>query len=705
MNDSSAFGSRTAYLVFGLAIFLNLSACHPLASVSIADESVPSAEGAGATAETSTIDSEQLPPVDPAVASPQGRSEGLVQSFEKWLDDKSGVAVQVIASVLFWEFTGRQDVTTAVEDLQISETELPQLVQQVSERLSASGQTPVAWNRELMQSNLNAEDLSRFEAAISSIVERLRPGVESLAEELNVEEANLTLTVPEGSMTPEAASLVAESLNSAYTVSPLRNLSIKFSDSESSSSSTSLQGIRSGIPIVVAWLAAGALFFTLRMGFINVRGFWHAIRVTAGRYDDPSDAGEVSHFQALSAALSATVGLGNIGGVAIAIGTGGPGATFWMIVAGFLGMSAKFAECTLGQKYREVRPDGRIMGGAMFYLSKGLAEMNLGALGKLLGVLFAVLCIGASFGGGNAFQVNQAISTVQNTFPVLDNVLAKFCVGVVMAILVGIVIIGGIRRIASTAEKIVPLMCGIYVAACLYILLRHSSEVPAAISLIMSEAFTPRAGYGGFLGVLILGFRRAAFSNEAGVGSAAIAHSAAKTDYPVREGIVALLEPFIDTVVVCTMTALVIVITGAYDLSNPMFAPYIIGNKGAALTSVAMRQEISWFPYVLSCAVLLFAYSTMISWSYYGERCWAYLFGDRTSLIYKCLFILCVVVGAMMNATNVLDLSDLMILGMAFPNVLGVVLLSGKLKRDLDDYWAKLKSGDLDREAESYRVN
>ncbi len=451
------------------------------------------------------------------------------------------------------------------------------------------------------------------------------------------------------------------------------------------------------VPFVVLWLVLGAVFFTLRMGFINFRAFGHAIQIIRGKYDDPEDAGEVSHFQALSAALSATVGLGNIAGVAIAVMAGGPGATFWMIVAGLLGMTSKFAECTLGQKYRTVRPDGRIMGGAMHYLSRGLAEIqiggrNLAGLGKVLGVLFAVLCVCALFGGGNAFQVNQSLNAVQETVPVLKNY--RWIYGLIMAVAVGTVILGGIRRIAATAEKIVPFMCGIYVLACLWILLKNFLQIPAALEQIVTEAFTPKAAYGGFLGVLVLGFKRAAFSNEAGVGSAAIAHSAAKTDYPVREGIVALMEPFIDTVVICTMTALVIVVTGAYaDPANAHFGP---DDNGAGLTSAAMQQQISWFPYVLSVAVILFAYSTMISWSYYGERCWVYLFGDNSSLAYRIVFLVFVFLGSIVSASNVLGLSDLMILGMAFPNILGVVLLSGKIKADLDDYWRRYKAGEFE---------
>ena len=445
------------------------------------------------------------------------------------------------------------------------------------------------------------------------------------------------------------------------------------------------------VPLAVAILVLGAIFFTLRMGFIQLRAFVHAIRITAGRYDNPDDEGEVSHFQALTAALSATVGLGNIGGVAIAIGTGGPGATFWMIVAGFFGMASKFTECTLGQLYRETRPDGRVMGGAMHYLSKGFQEMGLGALGKVLAVFFAIVCIGASLGGGNTFQVNQSLGALQLTVPFLADY--PWVYGVVMAGLVAVVILGGLRRIAVTAEKIVPLMCAIYVLGAVYVLIANASAVPAAFGSILSSAFTMKAGFGGFLGVLVIGFQRAAFSNEAGIGSAAIAHSAAKTPFAVREGIVALLEPFIDTIIVCTMTALVIVITGAWN--NPDYAHHVAANEGAALTSKAMGQVISWFPYVLSVAVLLFAFSTMISWSYYGERCWAYLFGDGSSVVYRWIFIVFVFLGSVITATNILDFGDLLIFGMVFPNIFGVLLLSGRVKTKLDEYMAKLDADEF----------
>jgi len=451
------------------------------------------------------------------------------------------------------------------------------------------------------------------------------------------------------------------------------------------------------VPLVVVWLFGGAIFFTLRMGFINVRGFWHAIRVTRGDYDNPDDAGEVSHFQALASALSATVGLGNIAGVAIAVATGGPGAIFWLILGGLLGMSTKFSECSLGQMYRKVDRDGTVSGGPMHYLRDGLADLGLPRTGVVLATLFAVVCMGGSFGGGCVFQVSQSLEAVRAELLEYDiTLLADYpwIYGVVLIVLVGVVIIGGIRRIAATAEKIVPLMCSVYVLASLYILAVNYSLIVPAIGLIFEGAFSPEAIYGGFLGVMVIGIRRAAFSNEAGLGSASIAHAAAKTDEPVSEGIVALLEPFIDTVVVCTMTGLVIVVTGVYN--NAEFAEYIANDKGAPLTAEAFRTAVPWFPWILAAAVCLFAYSTLISWSYYGERCWSHLFGRRTALIYKFIFLGFVLIGSIVTATNLLNFSDLMILSMAFPNILGVVLLSGRIRRALDDYWRRLKAGELE---------
>ena len=450
------------------------------------------------------------------------------------------------------------------------------------------------------------------------------------------------------------------------------------------------------VPLVVLWLVLGAVFFTFRYRFPNVRALGHAVKVTRGDFDDDEHEGEVSHFQALSSALSATVGLGNIAGVAVAVGAGGPGAVFWMVVAAFFGMCSKFSECTLGQLYREKDSKGNVSGGPMRYLEKGLTEMGMKPFGKALAILFAIMCIGGSFGGGNMFQANQSAAQIAGIAPMFGEPLGKLAYGIALALFVGAVIIGGIKRIGKVAGYIVPFMCGVYVLAGLAVLLFNVGELGGAFGKIFSEAFSPRAVGGGFLGVLMIGFQRAAFSNEAGVGSASIAHSAASTDEPVREGIVALLEPFIDTIIVCTMTGLVVVITGAYQENV----------EGVEMTSRAFNTVLPGFKYVLTVAVVLFAFSTMISWSYYGERCWTYLFGTGSSMVYKVLFLIFVVLGAMLELGNVITFSDLMVLGMAFPNILGMYFLSGKVKRAFDEYWKRLKDGefqskrDLDVKAE-----
>lgn len=442
-------------------------------------------------------------------------------------------------------------------------------------------------------------------------------------------------------------------------------------------------------PLTVAWLITGAVIFSIYFRFINFRLFKHAINIVRGKYDRKSSEGDISHFKALTTALSATVGLGNIAGVAIAITLGGPGATLWMIIAGLLGMNSKFAECSLAMLYREKRADGYMRGGPMDYLSKGLAELGMAKFGKFLAILFAILTIGGSFGGGSSFQVNQSLEAVAESFPFFAE--HRWVYGLIMAILTGVVIIGGIQRIAGVAEKIVPLMCGIYICACLYILFLFAGQIPATILLIFKSAFSFNATYGGFIGVLVTGFKRAAFSNEAGVGSAAIAHSAAKAEYPIQEGIVALLEPFIDTVVICTLTALVIIITGSYN--NPEYADLIAKSQGAALTSRAIGGIIYWFPYVLAVSVWLFAYSTIISWSYYGERCFSYIFGEKYAIIYKILLCIGVFLGSITTSTNVLEFGDLMILGMAFPNILGVYFLLPRIRKELNEYLDKIKNG------------
>ena len=453
------------------------------------------------------------------------------------------------------------------------------------------------------------------------------------------------------------------------------------------------QPMKTKIPLVVIWLIFGALFFTIKMKFINITGFRHAVELVQGKFDNPKDKGEVSHFQALATALSATVGLGNIAGVAIAITLGGPGATFWMIVAGLLGMSSKFVEVTLGVKYRKIDKNGVVHGGPMYYLSQALEKRNMKGLGKVLAAIFAILVIGGSFGGGNMFQANQAFSQFSLMIPSIKD--SGFWFGVIMAILVGVVIIGGIKSIARVTDKIVPFMAVFYVVIAFIIIFMNITHIGEVFALIYNGAFNASALKGGVIGVLIVGFQRAAFSNEAGVGSASIAHSAVKTEEPVSEGIVALMEPFIDTVVICTMTAMVIVFTGFY---KPELAA---GMDGAQLTSMAFGSIFSWFPYLLVVAIFLFAFSTMISWSYYGLNGYTYLFGryfkNETTLRYSyfVLFLTFIVIGSSSSLGAVMDFSDMMILTMAFPNIVGLLILSGEVKNDLLSYLRRVKSGEI----------
>lgn len=531
------------------------------------------------------------------------------------------------------------------------------------------------------------------------------------------------------------------------------------------------------IPWVLVVLLLGAVAFTIYFKFINVTGFLTAIRIVQGKYDhleenghieasetvhvsedgDEIDTirveghdGEVSHFQALTAALSATVGLGNIAGVAVALSIGGPGATFWMIIAGLIGMASKFTECTLGVKYREIDESGKVFGGPMYYLKKGLADKKMKFLGSVLAVLFAIMCIGGSFGGGNMFQANQAFSMMekislskfesiehlkaeagssitidvkgknvsakivsvddQNTNVVINNeeqqmsnavILEKakispltgsgWLVGIIMAVLVGIVIIGGIKSIANVTDKIVPFMVVIYVLAALIILGMNASMIPEAFGQIFSGAFTGAGIVGGVVGVLIQGFKRAAFSNEAGIGSASIAHSAVKTKNPASEGLVALLEPFIDTVLVCTMTALVLIIT---NMNGEIFTYGQEVAEGVAITSKAFASEFSWFPYILTVAVVLFAFSSMISWSYYGYQAWSFLFGksEKIGYIYKALFCLFVIVGCSAKLGAVINFSDAMIFAMLVPNMIGLFILMPVVKRELTSFMGKIKN-------------
>ncbi len=445
------------------------------------------------------------------------------------------------------------------------------------------------------------------------------------------------------------------------------------------------------IPLIVVWLVIAAAIATVYFNFISFRAFGHAIDLIKGDYSNPKDAGEVSHFQALATALSGTVGLGNIAGVAIAVSIGGPGATFWMILAGLMGMSLKFAECTLGVKYRNEYADGTVSGGPMYYMSKGLAEKGMGGLGRVLAVFFAVCCIAGSLGGGNMFQANQSFQQFVNVTGGASSFMADkgWLFGLIVAILVGAVIIGGIKSIAKVTEKVVPFMAIIYCTAAIIIILVNITEVPAAFGAIISGAFAPEGVAGGAIGALIQGFRRAAFSNEAGVGSASIAHSAVRTKEPITEGLVALHEPFIDTVVICTMTALVIVITGTYTAGG--------GMSGVELTSSAFESAFSWFPYILAVAVILFAFSTMLSWSYYGAKCWTYLFGEnRTAdLVFKLIFCVFVVIGASMNLGPVVDFSDAAIFAMAIVNIVALYILFPVVKRDLESYWSRLKGGQI----------
>jgi AGCS family alanine or glycine:cation symporter len=450
-------------------------------------------------------------------------------------------------------------------------------------------------------------------------------------------------------------------------------------------------------PFVVVWLVLGALFFTVFMRFINIRGFKLAIDLIRGRYDNPADSGQVSHFQALTTALSATVGLGNIAGVAVAISIGGPGATFWMIVAGLLGMSTKFTECTLAVKYRNIDSEGKVSGGPMYYLSKGLAARNMKTLGKFLAITFAILVVFGSLGIGNMFQANQAFAQLTYKFPQCSGM--GFWFGIIIALLTGAVIIGGIKSIARVTSRIVPFMAVLYIVVALIIILLNISHTGEAFKLIISGAFNPDALKGGILGVLIVGFQRAAFSNEAGIGSAPIAHSAARTEEPVSEGIVALLEPFIDTVIICTLTALVLIFTGFH--ANPEHL------EGAQLTSAAFESVVSWFPYLLIIAVLLFAFSTMIAWSYYGLKGFDFLFGrffERrfgsrkiSNRIYQTLFLIFIVIGSASQLGAVMDFSDMLILAMAFPNILGLIIMAPEVKRDLTSYLRRVKTGEIKR--------
>ena len=453
------------------------------------------------------------------------------------------------------------------------------------------------------------------------------------------------------------------------------------------------------IPFMIVVLILGALFFTFWYKWINIRGFRHCIDVIRGKFDDPKDKGEISHFRALTSALSATVGLGNIAGVAIAIQAGGPGAVFWMWATAVFGMTAKFSSCTLSQLFRQHNKDGSISGGPMYYIDLGLKAKGKawGIVGKVLAVMFALMVMGGAVGGGNMFQSNQSYDALKNTFDLGDAAGYRWAYGVGLAVLVGLVVLGGIKRIGAATSKIVPAMCGIYVIASIIIILLNVGRVPETFALIFKMAFTGNAFLGGMLGVLVIGVQRAAFSNEAGLGSAAIAHAAAKTDEPVREGIVAMIGPFIDTIIVCTMTALVVIITGMWE--DPTFGTGT--SEGIRLTMESFRKGISWFPYILSACIVLFAYSTMISWCYYGERGWIYLLdhfggrGLRTVIVFRIIFVCFVIFGAVTKLEQVLGFSDFMILCMAFPNIVGSVILAPYVLTKVRDYWGRYTSGQM----------
>lgn len=461
---------------------------------------------------------------------------------------------------------------------------------------------------------------------------------------------------------------------------------------------------------VIFWLAAAGVILTLAFRFINIRAFGLALRTVRGKYSRADDPGEVTHFQALSAAVSGTVGLGNIAGVAIGIQNGGPGVAFWLFLSGFIGMSTKFAECTLGVKYREFDAAGRVHGGAMYYLRKGFAERGLKPVGMVLAGFFAVMCVFASFGGGNVFQVNQVTAQLVNITGGSESFFAdkQWIFGLIMAFMTALVILGGIQGIAKVTDKLVPLMCATYVVSCAIVLMVNAADIVPAIGMIVREAFEPRAAItGGLLSAFIWGMRRATFSNEAGIGSAPIAHAAAKTRRPASEGVVALLEPFLDTVVICTMTALVLCVTMHFEGSSANFTihdhAFVLGQVagdgtkfGIQMTSLAFETVHSSFKYILFACVFLFAFSTLITWSYYGLQAWQYIFGKRDAAAwsYKVIFCLIIVVGSSASMANATDFSDASLFGMSIPNLIGVYFLLPVVRAELARFIAFTKRVD-----------
>ena len=455
-----------------------------------------------------------------------------------------------------------------------------------------------------------------------------------------------------------------------------------FSDSVTSTVFTSIDIYQNSLPLVVVWLVIASIFFTIYFRFINIRAFKRAFLVAIGKYDKPDAPGEISHFQSFTAALSGTIGLGNIAGVAIAISIGGPGAMLWMIIMAFFGMTLKFVEVSLGHKYRVIYPDGTVSGGAVRYLSTGLSELGFPKFGKFLALFFAICCIGGSFGGGNMFQANQAFQQIvlatggENSFFYNKGWLG----GIFFALVVGSIIIGGIKSIGKVTEKLVPIMGVIYCLGCLYIIISNISLLPKTIQIIFDSAFSVEASFGGIIGVMIAGIKRAVFSNESGIGSAPIAYAAAKSDNHLNTGFMSLLSPFVDTIIICSMTSLVIIITGSYIDSE--------GIEGVQLTSRAFESGINWFPILLAFAISLFAISTLITWSYYGLRCWTYLFGHNKSSVYsfKIIFLSFTIIGTSMNLNSVINFSDAMIFAMSVPNLIGLYFLAPELIKDLKKY-------------------
>lgn len=450
-------------------------------------------------------------------------------------------------------------------------------------------------------------------------------------------------------------------------------------------------------PLIVGWLILAGLIFTIYFRFINIRAFGHAFDLLRGKYDNSKSPGEVTYFQALSSAVSGTVGLGNIAGVAVAITIGGPGAVFWMILAGLLGMTTKFVECTLGTKYRLVKPDGTVSGGPMYYLTRGIKEQypKLGGVGWVLAIVFAICTMLGAIGAGAMFQANQAYSQLAGVTGGAEGFLGDkgWLFGLVYAGIAGVVVIGGISRIGQVTSRLVPTMAAIYILACLTVLAFHAGQIPSAIGTIIGGAFSPEGVAGGIIGALIQGFRRAAFSNEAGLGSSAIAHSTIKTREPASAGLVALWEPFVDTVIICSMTAMVIVITGVYTTGE--------GVEGVQLTSAAFATVLPWFPYLLAFLVLLFAFSTTITWGYYGAKAASFLARESKGVLYgfKFVYLVMVVIGCTMSLGAIVDLADGLLFLMAIPNLIGLYLLAPVVKREVEAYFARVKSGEFETKA------